>query len=82
MHAFQQAAQHFSRRRSHVQSQRHDEVHHHMSWQIPLPNAFAISLPQHDLNRPGTSILPSEADTPLVIDPDAILSQSIPYQGL
>lgn len=53
-----------------------------MSWQIPLPNAFAISLPQHDLNRPGTSILPSEADTPLVIDPDAILSQSIPYQGL
>lgn len=34
-----------------------------------------------DLHVVGIAILPVEADTPLLVDPDAVLSPSIPFQG-
>ncbi len=36
----------------------------------------------HNLNIPCVAILPPEADTPLIVDPDAVLSLSVALEGL
>ena len=35
-----------------------------------------------NLNIKGIPVFPSKADTPLIVDPDAVLSRSITSQGL
>jgi hypothetical protein len=43
---------------------------------------FAPSVVVGDLNVEGVSITPNKADSPLVVDPDAVLTLAVPFQFL
>jgi hypothetical protein len=36
----------------------------------------------HNLNIVGLAVTPNEADSPLIVDPDAVLTRSTPFQCL